>query len=524
MRLDTLLQTPRLLLRTLREEDVTERYVGWLNDPEVARFLEVRFSQHSLASTVEFVNGVNASTDTLLLGMFVDGGGKHIGNIKLGPINPHHHRADIGLLIGDRSEWGKGYATEAITLITAHGFASLKLKKITAGCYSGNQGSLKAFEKAGFKLEATLPEHWATSTGPQDEFLMGLTAERYASRVSGARPRRFGGVKKLVLIGGGDLMVETASVAREYQFAVTVIMAPRHAEETLPLSGGNARDACLATGAEVVVMEDINQPGALAGRTWSGAGALALCFGPAWIFSADVISSFGAGMINFNGIPVPHYLGGAHYTWQILNGNRQGGCFLQAITSRIDRGDILRAQKFDLPPEVATPHDYFAANHRLGCRFLREALADFKADREFVPIAFAQVNADRLYFPRLLTRHNAFIDWAWTGSAIAAFCQAFDDPYPGATTFVGDRAVRLKKVRLDPAATFSFHPYVSGLVVRKLGRRLWVGVTDGLLQIELVVDDAGVDAIESLREGDRFATPPEALHRCRTFVPKVSAK
>ena len=231
-------------------------------------------------------------------------------------------------------------------------------------------------------------------------------------------------------------------------------------------------------------------------------------------------------MINFNGIPIPHYLGGAHYTWQILNGNRQGGCFLQVITPRIDRGDILRAEKFDLPSEVSTPRDYFAANHEIGLRFLRLALTDFRADREFSPIPFSQVNAGRLYFPRLLTKHNAWIDWGWSGREIALFCRAFDEPYIGAATYLKGNEVRMKNVALvrDEAGAGAFHSYVSGLIVRKLGARLWIAATDGLLQVEFVSDASGRNLLAELKEGDRFATPPDVLYQARMFSAAMKAK
>jgi ribosomal-protein-alanine N-acetyltransferase len=176
-------------LRCLREEEVTERYVAWLSDPVVNQYVESRFQSHHLESTREYVRAVNRSPDSLLLGMFVDAGQKHIGNIKLGPINAHHHRADIGLLIGDRDEWGRGYATEAIGLVTAYGFGSLKLQKLTAGCYCGNEGSLKAFQRAGYDIEASLARHWHTAQGLQDGLLLGMTLERYASWCAAQREK-----------------------------------------------------------------------------------------------------------------------------------------------------------------------------------------------------------------------------------------------------------------------------------------------------------------------------------------------
>lgn len=517
------LRTDRLELRNLEPSDATARYVGWLNDPGITRFLEVRFHTHTIESTADFIRSVNASPDTILFGLFVDGGRRHIGNIKLGPVNLHHRRADIGLVIGDRAEWGKGYATEAIALVTAFGFHELGLVKITAGCYGANQGSLKAFEKAGFLMEARLPQHWITPDGPDDEFLIGLTAGQHAELTRVRPARRFGGVRQLTFIGGGDLMIETAARARELGYRVTVVMAPRHSEETLPLAGTVAHAACAAAGLAVAVVENINAPGAVAGQPWAGPEALALCFGPAWIFSDAVIAAFGSGMINFNGIPIPHYLGGAHYTWQIMNGNRQGGCFLQEITSRLDQGGILRAELFPLPLEVTTPQDYFVANHRRGYQFLGQALADFWADLEFPVMPFAKVNRDRLYFPRLLTKHNGWIDWNWSGREIALFCQAFDEPYMGAATFWREKEVRLKQVKLVPRET-GFHSYAAGLVVRKLEGKLWVATTDGLLQIESVGDGTGGDLLKSIREGDRLVTPQETIHRARIFRPVVQAR
>lgn len=513
------LQSERIQLRCLGEKDVTEFYISWLNNIEVNQFLEVRHEKNSRDSVKDFVQSVNASNDTLILGIFIEKGQKHIGNIKIGPINIYHKRAEMGLLIGDREEWGRGYGTEAIGLLTKFGFQTLGLKKITAGCYGKNKSSVKAFLKAGYKVEACLPSHWLTNEGPQDEILLGLTAEQYSEISKPRFVRKFGFVRRLVLIGGGDLMAYTAQSAHELGYEVVVIMAPRHAEETLPLTGINLRAALAASGAKVLVVENINESPNV--DQWTGPEALALCFGPAWIFSSKVISAFGAGMINFNGIPIPQYLGGAHYTWQILNENKQGGCFLQEITNQLDQGDILKAEKFDLPDNVATPRDYFVANYKYGERFIRQTLEEFRANKEFSPIPFSKVNSMRLYFPRLLTKDNGWIDWSWSGREIALFCQAFDEPYQGAATYIKGHEVRLKQVVKENSemGADSFHSYVSGIIVRKYDGKIWVAATDGLLLVKYVGDHLQENRISDLKEGDRFQTPPNILHQARSFRP-----
>ncbi len=158
MMIDGQIETTRLLLRNLADKDVTERYLSWLHDPEVLRYLEIRFSKTGdLRDLSAFVNSVNLSTDTIMFGIFRKDTSLHIGNIKLGPIKFDHARAEIGFLIGDRSSWGAGYASEAIEAVAQFGFDRLNLTKIGAGCYATNLGSKSALLKAGFEHVASIP-------------------------------------------------------------------------------------------------------------------------------------------------------------------------------------------------------------------------------------------------------------------------------------------------------------------------------------------------------------------------------
>jgi RimJ/RimL family protein N-acetyltransferase len=84
----------------------------------------------------------------------------HIGNIKIGPIDWNHKFAEIGIIIGNEKYWGKGYASEAIKLLSDFGFKKLNLHKISAGVYSNNYGSIKAFLKAGFFEEYKRSKHY----------------------------------------------------------------------------------------------------------------------------------------------------------------------------------------------------------------------------------------------------------------------------------------------------------------------------------------------------------------------------
>ncbi len=146
-------------LRTIEPSDCTQEYLGWLQDARVNRFLETRWEKQSIPKIQEFVENVRGSEHSCLFAIIAFPGGKHIGNIKIGPIHPHYPHADISYFIGDRSSWGKGYATEAIKLVTEWAFSELGLHKVQAGVFDENIGSIRALQKAGFVQEACYKEN-----------------------------------------------------------------------------------------------------------------------------------------------------------------------------------------------------------------------------------------------------------------------------------------------------------------------------------------------------------------------------
>lgn len=161
----------------LEPDDVTDEYVAWLNDAAVNRYLESRFVRHTADSMRRFVQDVVDSGDAILFGIRYGPAGRHVGNIKLGPIDRHHRRAEIGLLIGDRTVWGRGIAARAIELAARYAFDTLGMLKLTAGCYAGNVGSRRAFEKAGFVVEAVRRRHYLLDGAPEDAVLLARWAD-----------------------------------------------------------------------------------------------------------------------------------------------------------------------------------------------------------------------------------------------------------------------------------------------------------------------------------------------------------
>ncbi len=173
-------ESPRLRCRILGEEDVSAEYVAWLNDPRVNRFLETRHEAQTLAGCRAFVAKVAADPASHLFGMFLKTDGRHLGNIKLGPVNAVHASAQVSLFIGDPACWGQGLATEAVRGITAWGFRELGLAKIAAGCYDANLGSLRAFLKVGYQIEGYFREQAMLDGQRVGVFRIGILPKEFA--------------------------------------------------------------------------------------------------------------------------------------------------------------------------------------------------------------------------------------------------------------------------------------------------------------------------------------------------------
>ena len=156
----TFIRGENIYLRKLQSSDVDANYCRWMNDSESTRFLSSGIFPNSIESLKKYVTEKSSDKNTVFSAIVLYQHNRHIGNIKLGPIDWIHKRGDIGIYIGEKKERGKGLATEAISLMAKYAFYNLNLHKLTAGCTELNVGSLKSFQKNGFEIEGIRKKHF----------------------------------------------------------------------------------------------------------------------------------------------------------------------------------------------------------------------------------------------------------------------------------------------------------------------------------------------------------------------------
>ena len=87
-----------ITLRPLTVSDFSDQYLEWLKNPEVNRYLETRWEEQTRSTIEIFLKEMEKSNNSVLFRIFLDG--KHVGNIKIGPVNwNHYYAADVTLYL-----------------------------------------------------------------------------------------------------------------------------------------------------------------------------------------------------------------------------------------------------------------------------------------------------------------------------------------------------------------------------------------------------------------------------------------
>lgn len=164
----------KIFLKIFKPSDIDKtNYLKWLKDKEVIKFLyrddlNVAIKKKEI---IRYVKDLFKSKNNFFYLIFIKD--IAIGTIKIGHIDWKAKTADIGIMIGEKNYWNKGYATEAIKLIVKLTKAKLNLRKLVAGTPGLNYGMIKAFKKNGFKVEGKRIKQLYIAKKYMDHVLLG---------------------------------------------------------------------------------------------------------------------------------------------------------------------------------------------------------------------------------------------------------------------------------------------------------------------------------------------------------------
>jgi RimJ/RimL family protein N-acetyltransferase len=148
------LRGERLGLRPFGPADL-RRTQRWVSDPEIARWILPAWPRLPL-SWEEWLRRVYTSPDSVHFAIVLHEG-RHIGNCSLHSIRWTEGVAAVGILLGERDCWGKGYGPEALGLLLNYAFRHLGLARVVLHVHRANHRAIRAYRKAGFR---EVPEPW----------------------------------------------------------------------------------------------------------------------------------------------------------------------------------------------------------------------------------------------------------------------------------------------------------------------------------------------------------------------------
>lgn len=184
------LRGSKIYLRPLERTDLNETYLGWLNDRDVTRYLEVGAFPETMQDLENFYQVVTGSRSEVIFAIADSKSHRHVGNLKLGPINWVHRRAMFGIMIGDKESWGRGIGKEATRLAVEYGFLRLNLNRIYLGVYAEHESAIRCYQAVGFKAEGRFREEMFCDGTYHDRLWMSLLRSEYKSNPTAERTRK----------------------------------------------------------------------------------------------------------------------------------------------------------------------------------------------------------------------------------------------------------------------------------------------------------------------------------------------
>lgn len=173
-----MLQGERVRLRAVEPSDLAD-YHRWLNDPEVARYLTI-YAPLSMADEEAWYAAVRSDPNQKVLAIESETG-QHIGNLTLMHINWKDRSAELGIVIGDKSQWGKGYGKDAIRTLLAFAFGEMNLHRIYLRVYADHESAIKLYHRCGFVEEGRLREEVYSAGSYHDMLIMSILKREFSS-------------------------------------------------------------------------------------------------------------------------------------------------------------------------------------------------------------------------------------------------------------------------------------------------------------------------------------------------------
>ncbi|MCL1995610.1 MAG: GNAT family N-acetyltransferase [Defluviitaleaceae bacterium] len=159
--------------------DDADTFTRWINDPDVNYFLTFYSKTISFEKEKELLDVIAKSGNHFsIVAQETD---ELLGNCGFFSIDETNRAAEMGIFIGNKEQWGKGYGTCATQLLLKYGFENRNFHNICLKVFSFNERAIACYEKVGFKKQGIRREAIIRGNKKYDEIYMDILADEYWS-------------------------------------------------------------------------------------------------------------------------------------------------------------------------------------------------------------------------------------------------------------------------------------------------------------------------------------------------------
>jgi RimJ/RimL family protein N-acetyltransferase len=171
----TFLDGETVSLATIEADDVSFVHET-VNDPAVRNGLSFARPQ-SEQTEREWIESIG-DTDSDDVHFLICVEDDPVGVIGLNQVHPTLGTGELGYYLTPHA-WGNGYATDAARTLVDYAFAQLRLHRVHARAFAGNEGSQRVLEKVGFEHEGVRRDHWFRNGEHEDVHVYGLLTSEW---------------------------------------------------------------------------------------------------------------------------------------------------------------------------------------------------------------------------------------------------------------------------------------------------------------------------------------------------------
>jgi RimJ/RimL family protein N-acetyltransferase len=173
-----MIEGKKVRIRAIEKTDIDE-IMKWINDREVMDNLIMRYPVSRYQEEKWIEKALDDPNPRNKVFAIENKDGVYLGGMGLHRIDWENRNAEVGIAIGKKEYWNKGYGTDAMMTLLDFAFNRMNLHRVCLKVFDFNVRGIKSYEKCGFKREGVLRHDLYVNGEYHDSVIMGILRDEF---------------------------------------------------------------------------------------------------------------------------------------------------------------------------------------------------------------------------------------------------------------------------------------------------------------------------------------------------------